>query len=86
MSVDNLFKDLTAEILNSANNNFTDNYNFYRFGKLPKLKKAFSIKGLIVKSLNDKGFHNNINNLNLAQQVKASNFQISDFIYLNYYS
>jgi FkbM family methyltransferase len=83
MSIDVLIKNLTSELVAAVNNDYKDNYDPYRFGELIEGKMKYSFKKRVIRQLNKKGYYQNFNNLNFAQEVKKSDFPIGDFVYLN---
>ncbi len=84
MNVNNFIAAIIAEMVVSVNNNYTDNYDYYRFGELPISKKtfSFSVKKKLVKKLNDRSFFNNIINWNFSNQITNTYYPFSDFLYL----
>jgi len=83
MSYNKFITDISAELIRSVNNNFSDNYDQYRFGdSQKKTKEVESIKTSFVSLLNKKGFYNDFNNQNFGRHVEGMEFPFSDFIYL----
>lgn len=82
MSINNLITQVMAELLASANNDYKDNYDYNRFGKLDLPQAKRNVKGMIVKKLNDRGFFNDYSIQNLSKQIKNSVYPFSDFFYL----
>lgn len=73
---------LSGELINAANNNFEDNYDHYRFGEAPVIKKIFSLKKTFVSWINKLGYFNNFNNYLFSKQVQSLHYPLTDFIYL----
>ncbi len=82
MSINNLITQVIAELLASANNDHKDNYDYNRFGELTAGSSKKSVKGMIVKKLNDRGFFNDYTIQNLSKQVRQTAYPFSDFFYL----
>ena len=82
MSADKFMMQLAGEMLSAANNNYEDNYDHYRFGKLPEEKKQRSLKHAIISFLNKKGYFHNNNNRELGKRFESINYPLTDFIYL----
>jgi FkbM family methyltransferase len=82
MSLNKFISNINAEMIIAVNNNFDDNYDHNRFGKIPFTKNKISFKGKLIKKLNDHGFYNNSNNHLFSKRVKNIDFPFSDFFYL----
>lgn len=83
MSTNKFIIHLAAELVNSVNNNYEDNYDFNRFGKAPELiKKPRSPKQAFISWINRKGFYNNFNNYLFSKKIESINYPLTDFIYL----
>lgn len=83
MSTDKFIKNLFCELLNSANNNYEDNYDYYRFGELPKIKQIGSVKKAFIGLLNKQGYYNGFNNHLVANQISHLDYALTDYIYLH---
>lgn len=82
MSINNFIKEISAELVRSVNNNYTDNYDHNRFGELQPAEKKASLKAKLVKKLNQKGFYNDFSNKNFARELEEGDFNFSVFAYL----
>ena len=83
MITDKFIQHLAAELINSVNNNYSDNYDYYRYGKEPPVKKKASLKRAFVSLINKRGYFNNFNNHLFSSQIERSNYPVTDFIYLH---
>ena len=72
MSINNFINYISAEMVSAVNNNFEDNYDYNRFGKLVLSKKKFTLKQKIVIKLNKHGFYNNFSNNLFSNRIKNS--------------
>ena len=82
MSINNLIAQVAAELVASVNNDYRDNYDYNRFGALDLPQKRLTIKGMIVKKLNDRGFFNDYTNQTISRQIKDTAYPVADFFYL----
>lgn len=81
MSLNKFITHLTAELINSVNNNYKDNYDEYRYGKLSS-KKKFSLKLVFISLLNKLGYFNNFNSRLLSNRIADIDYPFTDFMYL----
>lgn len=83
MSTNEFIMRLSAQLIDSVNNNYHDNYDYNRFGKSEaEIKKPGSLKSSLISLINKQGFFNDFNNHLFSEQVKNINYPITDFIYL----
>lgn len=83
MSTNKFIIRLSAELINSVNNSYDDNYDHYRFGAAgPEVKKSPSLKTAFIFLLNKRGFYNNFNSYLFSKQIENIDYPITDFIYL----
>ena len=75
---------LSAELINSVNKNYDDNYDHNRFGKAEsKIKKPRSLKSTFISSINKQGYFNDFNNYLYSKQIENIDYPLTDFIYLH---
>ena len=75
---------LSAELINSVNKNYEDNYDHNRFGKEEsKTKKHQSLKSAFISLINKQGYFNDFNNYLYGKQIENIDYPVIDFIYLH---
>lgn len=82
MSTNLFISHITSELVAAVNNDFKDNYDYNRFGKLVIPKTPISIRNSLDKTLNKKGYYSNFNNQTFSNKIKDIDFPYSDFFYL----
>ncbi len=82
MNADKFMMQLAGEMVSAVNNNYEDNYDHYRFGKLPEVKKKGSLKHAVISFLNKKGYYHDSSSYDLGKKIKNINYPLTDFIYL----
>ena len=84
MSINKFILHLSAELINSVNNNYRDNYDYNRFGKtVSEVKQPTSFKTAFISLINKWGYFNDFNNYLFSKQIENLDYPLSDFFYLH---